>query len=322
MSNIRVAVVDCAPGADLPGQVSSARFGEIGLDRIQPDTFERYLHELADDAELAVVFVGGDGSAVPAAARTLRDHRDFARTRVYAVGANAGGAVPGWTETLDVEDILAPSTFDGFGLVDTVELGLRAYHSLVQDPLYTDYYLDTTYNRIFDWFETTRWNWNEINLEQLNPELLRDDEIDLLTEAAIIEFGTLPGAHNFLREWAGETSFSSWALMWGAEEARHARAFYVFSQELCNSNVENQIAAMKMAYVWLADRSDGIKHPAGHFYPHSTSAKGINQVDRVQEGATDVADGKVLAMVRRLAEDDSIESPRDIKKKLRSLLPA
>jgi hypothetical protein len=31
----------------------------------------------------------------------------------------------------------------------------------------------------------------------------------------VIEFGTLPGAHNFLREWEGEASFSSWALQWG-----------------------------------------------------------------------------------------------------------
>ncbi len=399
MSNMRVALVDCMRGVNLPAQVSLARFGEISLDRVQPDAFERYLGELEHGTELAVVFAGGDGSTAPAAVHQVRNGREFTKTRVYVIGTGSSEAVPGWTETLDVEDILAPSVFDGFGLADTVELGLRAYHSLVRDPLYTDYYLDMTYNKIFDWFETTRWNWNEINLDQLNPDLLREDEVDLLTEAAIIEFGTLPGAHNFLREWDGETSFSSWALMWGAEEARHsvvqsryldrmgvkirskhalykrepypiggtragtlmmniisearaseyysrlasdtkepvikrvwkllsrdearhARAFYVFSQELCDGNVANQIASMKMAYVWLADRSEGVKHPAGHFYPHSTSAKGIRQVEQIQEGATDVADGKVLAMVRRLAEDDSIESARDIKKKLRSLMPA
>jgi hypothetical protein len=112
-----------------------------------------------------------------------------------------------------------------------------------------------------------------------------------------------------------------WKLL-GRDEARHARAFFVFSQELCDDNVANQIAAMKMAYVWLADRKEGVKHPAGHFYPHSTSAKGIRQVEQVQEGATDIADGKVLSMVRRLAEDDSIETVRDIKRKLRTLLPA
>lgn len=398
MSSIHVALVNCAPGASPTNQLSLSRFGEVTLDRVEPAAFVRYLAEFDHDDELAAVFIGG-GSAAREPIGRLRERKEFAKTRAYAVGAKSGEAVPGWTETLDVEDVLASSAFDGFGLADTVELGLRAYRSLVRDPLYTEYYLDTTYNKIFDWFETTRWNWDEIKLDQLNPDLLREDEIDLLTEAAIIEFGTLPGAHNFLREWDGETSFSSWALMWGAEEARHsvvqsryldrmgvkirskhalykrepypigttragtlmmniisearaseyygrlaadtrepvikriwkllgrdearhARAFYVFSQELCDGNVENQVAAMKMAYVWLADRSEGVKHPAGHFYPHSTSAKGIRQVEKIQEGATDVADGKILAMVRRLAEDDSIESPRDIKKKLRTLLPA
>jgi hypothetical protein len=222
-------------------------------------------------------------------------------------------------------------------------------------------------------------------------------ERDFIAEGAIIEFGTLPGAHNFLREWEGETSFSSWALMWGAEEARHslvqaryldalgvkvrskhalykrepypigntragtlmmniisetraaeyykrlsahtsepvikriwkllhrdesrhARAFYLFSEELCDGSTENQVAALKMAYVWLADRSEGVKHPAGHFYPHATSAKGIRRIEQIQEGMTDAADKKVMAMVRRLAEDDSIESVRDIKSKLRSLV--
>jgi len=397
-TTVRVSFVDCAPEVALPERLALARFGAVGLDRSQPDTFERYLHELADDAELAVVFVGG-GTSVPESVRDLRSQLRFAKTRVYVVGATSSDGVPGWTESYDVEDVLPSTAFEGYGLTDTIELGLRAYHSLVRDPLYTDYYLDSTFNRIFDWFETTRWNWDEIKLDEMRPDLLREDEFDYLTEAAIIEFGTLPGAHNFLREWEGEVSFSSWALQWGAEEGRHSlvqaryldqlgvkirskhalykrepypmgdtwagtlmmniisearaaeyykrlaadtkepvikriwkllardesrhcHAFYIFSKELCSDNIANQVAAMKMAYVWLADREGGIKHPAGHFYPHSTSAKGIRRVEQIQEGATDAADGRVMYMVRKLAQDDSIETPRDIKRKLRSLLLA
>ncbi|WP_441245699.1 ferritin-like domain-containing protein [Kitasatospora sp. McL0602] len=397
MSNVRVAFVDCLPGATLAEQISLARFGEIAVDRVQPGAFEKYLHELAPDAELAVVFAGHQGSGQPELVRSLRADSAHAKTRAYVVGPSADGPVPSWAEALDVEDLVAPAAFDGYGLTDRLDIGLRAYHSLAQDQLYTDFYLDMTYNKIFDWFETTRWDWKEIDFENLDAGLLAEDEIDYLTEAAIIEFGTLPGAHNFLREWEGETSFSSWALMWGAEEARHslvqaryldrigvkirskhalykrepypmgstqagtlmmniisearaaelyqrlaadtkepvikriwkllgrdesrhARAFYVFSQELCDGRTENQIEALKMAYVWLADRSEGLKHPAGHFYPHSTSAKGIRRIETIQAGATDAADAKVLAMVRRLAEDDSIENSRDIKRKLRSLV--
>jgi hypothetical protein len=73
----------------------------------------------------------------------------------------------------------------------------------------------------------------------------------------VIELGTLPGAHNFLRERQDEYSFSSWALSWGAEEARHsllqcrylrhlgrdearqARAFQVFCKEMCARSPEN-----------------------------------------------------------------------------------
>lgn len=391
-----VVFVDCLPEVQLDSEFRTQRFGPVVLDRQTPDTFDRYLHELGPDDDLAVVFVGSD-FGVPDSVRTLRRAQNFARTRVYVVGKQAGGAVPTWTETYDVEDLLAVGAFEAFGLSDRIEVGLRAYFSLIHDSLYTDYYLDMTFNKIFDWFETTRWDWKDITFDDVKPELLGPAEIDYLTEAAIIEFGTLPGAHNFLREWEGETSFSSWALMWGAEEARHSlvqaryldrigvkvrskhalykrepypvgdthagtlvmniisearaselykrlasqtqepvikriwkllshdesrhcRAFYVFSQELCDANPANQIAALKMGYVWLADRSQGLKHPAGHFYPHSTSGEAIKRVEAAQEGATDAADHRVLAIMRRLAEDDSIESARDIKRKLRSLI--
>jgi hypothetical protein len=396
MSKTHIALVNCLPAANPAAEVSLARFGDVTIDRQRPDELARYLHELEPGDELAAIFVGSE-SSVPDAVRTLRDDKDFAKTRVYVVGPEAGGPVPGWTETYDVEDILAPAAFEGFGFTDRLDMAMRAYHALIHDALYTDFYLDMTFNKIFDWFETTRWDWKEINLDEVKPELLDHEEIDYLTEAAIIEFGTLPGAHNFLREWEGETSFSSWALMWGAEEARHSlvqsryldkigvrvrskhalykrmpypmgdtqtgtlvmniisearaaelyrrlaaetqepvikriwkllghdesrhcRAFSLFSQELCNDSKDNQIAALKMAYVWLADRSEGLKHPAGFFYPHSTSANGIRRIETVQAGATDAADRKVLQIVRKLVADDSIETPHDIKRKLRSLV--
>lgn len=392
----RVAFVGCPPEIRLENHIQTSRFGRISIDLPTSDTFERYLHELGPDDDLAVVFVGSD-FGVPESVRTLRKAQNYARTRVYVIGKLAGEAVPSWAETFDVEDFLAPTAFDEFGLSDRIEIGLRAYFSLIHDSLYTDYYLDMTFNKIFDWFETTRWDWKDINFDEVRPDLLDPSEIDYLAEAAIIEFGTLPGAHNFLREWEGETSFSSWALMWGAEEARHSlvqaryldrigvkvrskhalykrepypigdshagtlvmniisearaselykrlaaqtqepvikriwkllshdesrhcRAFYVFSQELCDVSKANQIAALKMGYVWLADRSEGLKHPAGHFYPHSTSGEAIKRVEAAQEGATDAADARVLAIMRRLAQDDTIESARDIKRKLRSLI--
>lgn len=395
---LRVAFVNCVPDIQLPVELPLSRFGSINVDRVGGDTFERYLDEFPRNNQLAAIFAGSD-HALPEAAVQLRRMPNFTRTRIYSVdaGAGAGGPVPGWIQTYDVEDIISPGDFSGFGLSDKIDLALRAYHSLIHDAAYTDYYLDMTFNKIFDWFETTRWDWKDISLNGIDPGLLTAREVEHLTEAAIIEFGTLPGAHNFLREWEGETSFSSWALMWGAEEARHSlvqaryldklgvkvrskhalykrepypmgdtrtgtlvmniisearaselykrlamhtrepvikriwkllshdesrhcRAFYVFSKELCENDRANQIAALKMGYIWLADRSDGLKHPAGFFYPHSTSASGIKRTEEDEEGATDAADARVMSILRRLADDDSIETTRDIKNKLKSLM--
>ena len=217
----KVVFVGCLPDTELPQQFESARLGPVKIERVREDEFEKYLGNFSPDGNLAALFAGSD-YGVPESVVMLRRLPSFARTRAYVVGKGAGASVPGWTETYDVEDILSPTEFNGFGMSDKLEMGLRAYHSLIHDGLYTDYYLDMTFNKIFDWFETTRWDWKEVNLDGADPELLSPNEIDYLTVSAIMEFGTLPGAHNFLREWDGETSFSSWALMWGAEEARHS----------------------------------------------------------------------------------------------------
>ena len=78
------------------------------------------------------------------------------------------------------------------------------------------------------------------------------------------------------------------------------------------------MAALEMAYVWLADRSQGVKHPAGHFYPHSTSTDGIRLAEQAYAGATDTADGRVLAMIRDMLDDESVKTVRDLKARLRA----
>jgi rubrerythrin len=109
-----------------------------------------------------------------------------------------------------------------------------------------------------------------------------------------------------------------WRLL-GRDEARHCRAFSVFMRELCDGNTTNQVAAMRMAYIWLADRSNGIKHPAGMFYPHSTSTAGIRRIETVQHDSVDTADAKVMSILRIMVDDDSLETSRDIKAKLRRM---
>jgi hypothetical protein len=409
----RIAFLGLSPDASAAERISSPNFGEITVDRPERAGWERYLHELTAGADLAAVFVGtesfggtavlgstaafagADASAL-SAVRSLRAATRFDRTRVYLVDSGAGGLLPGWIETLDVEDVVPPSAVAQDAISQSVELAMRAHRALMMDDLYTHFYLDMTFNKIFDWFETTRWDWNEVDLDQVDRNVLSERDVDFLTEAAVIEFGTLPGAHNFLREWQGEASFSSWALMWGAEEARHSliqaryldrigvkvrskhalykrepyqqgdvraatlmmnvisearasalykalasqvsepvirkiwkllsrdearhcRAFSVFMRELCDGNAANQAAAMRMAYIWLADRSNGIKHPAGMFYPHSTSTAGIRRIETVAHDSVDTADAKVMSILRITVGDDSLETSRDIKAKLRSI---
>ncbi|MEX3104843.1 ferritin-like domain-containing protein [Streptomyces sp. ST1015] len=395
MTTPRIALLAPTTAASPAEELTVPAFGDVAVDRPAHADWKRYLHELDPSSDLAAVWIDAGAEPLPSV-RALRAHARFDRTRVYVVEPGTAGPVPGWAEALDVEDIVRPSAVAPGGLTASVELALRAHRALMADALYTDYYLDMTFNRIFDWFETTRWDWTEVDLDRIDHGLLDERTVDFLTEAAVIEFGTLPGAHNFLREWQGEASFSSWALQWGAEEsrhslvqaryldrigvklrskhalykrepypqgdvrsatlmmnvisesrasalykalaahapepvirkiwrllardeARHCRAFSVFLRELCDGDPAARTAALSMAYIWLADRRGGVKHPAGLFYPHSTSSAGIRRIETIQHDSVDSADAKVMSIVRLLADDDSLETPRDIKAKLRTL---
>jgi len=388
----RVAIV--GPRRELDGvPLPAAPWPGVLVDRVADEAFANYLDGLGGGTLAVVLVVAEAGDRGPL--RILRSRPERLRTRAYLLARAPARLLAPVEDDSDVEGIVDLDRLTPEALARAVENGLRAYGALGTNPLIPEYYLDATYNRIFDWFETTKWDWRELDLSQIRRELLTEPEIDILQESAIIEFGTLPGAHNFLREWADEYSFSSWALSWGAEEARHslvqcrylheigidvrakhalykrepypigenraatlmmniisesraaeyyktlarltrepvlravwrllgrdesrhARAFFVFCKELVASAEENAVAAVQMAYVWLADRRRGVKHPAGFFYPHSSSTSGLRQIEQYAPVMTDVADRKVLAMIRNLLDDESVQSVGDLKAYLRS----
>lgn len=384
-----VDALPVAPGAHPHGRE------RVVVDRVDGRSFDEYVEALGGRILAAAIIVADDGRT-PGPLRILRSRPAFSRTRVYLLSRTPGDL--SWLPEgdQDIEEILDPTRLTPEGLGQIIVSGVRAYRALGTNPLVPEYYLDVTYNQIFDWFETTKWDWREVDLSQIQRDRLTDDDLQILHELTLGEFGTLPGAHNFLREWFDEYSFSSWALSWGAEEARHAlvqsrylravgrqvkakyamykrepyplgesragtlmmnvisesraaeyykalsrrtrepvlkkiwtllgrdesrhaRAFFVFCKELCELSDANMVATLQMAYVWLADRSRGVKHPAGFFYPHSGSIEGIRLVEKyVTAASTDLADWKVLAMIRNLLGDRSIGSVRDLKAHLRA----
>ncbi len=393
---VRVVVVGDEPTlARVPAVFSGAPGlpAEVRVDSSAPEEFGAYL-ESVRAGHLAVVFFLTDGPGIPSALRALRDRRHFDRTRVYLLTPDAGEVTPETIDTCDVEEAIGRRHLTLPMLAQMVANGVRAYRALGANPLVPRNYLDAQWNEVFDWFETTKWDWREVDLSRIEKERLSDDDVEMLHELAIGEFGTLPAAHNFLREWHDEYSFSSWTLSWGAEEARHAlvqsrylravgvelkakhamykrepypmgrhragtlmmniisetraseyysalarrvsepvlrriwtllgrdearhaRAFAVFCKELTDRSDEDRRAALEMAYVWLADRSRGIKHPAGFFYPHSTTTRGFRRIEGDLPRITDHADQKILAIIRKMLRDDSLQSVADVKAQLR-----
>lgn len=393
--HVALAGLEGLPTPAAPGgaQVQTLTAPEAG--------FEAWLRD-QHAPTLAALFARVDGDEIPGSLAALRQNRAFDRTRWY--GVSADGRRPAWAQDteLDVEDILPARELGPEAVQATLSQAIPAFTALSSYPGTSRKWLDSHYNQIIDWFETTRWEWKDLgDLDQIDPTLVTPDDLQLIYHSAVAEFGTLPGAHNFLREWGDEFSFSSWALSWGAEEsrhalmlnrylarfgidmpakealykrapypmgfhragtlmmniisetrastyygtlatvmkepvikriwrllsrdeARHARAFLTFCQEAVEGDDEALRAALEMAWVWLADRREGMKHPAGVFYPHTETTEGFRIAERFLEqhrgSITDEADSRILASVRKLTRDPSIREVRDIKRKLRSLL--
>ncbi len=406
-SDFRIAFVGIASEGDSPKVVLCKSDKFVRIDFVQLNNFVKYLETSDGAIPLASVFIFSEHKEESLdLVERLRSRKQFCRTRVYLVSSAFGsrtlfGHSLDESDRFDIERVIDADQFnisDSLSIKSSLDLAIDAYQSLRCNPLMPDYYLDATFDSLFDWFESTRWDWSEIgNLSDIQKDLVTADDIEVLRESTIIEFGTLPGAHNFLREWADEYSFSSWALSWGAEEsrhsllqcrylrslgtnirakhamykrqpypigenhagtlmmniisecraaeyylrlanktqepvlkkiwkllgqdeARHARAFFIFCKELCSADESNLLEAFKMAYVWLADRDGGVKHPAGHFFPHSTSADGLKGIEGGQQGMTDRADARVYAMCQKLAGDTSIDSPKELKRVVRDLM--
>jgi rubrerythrin len=374
----------------------------VHVDVVSLDALPWYLDTMGDAPLAAVLAFGDRAHAAPAAVRVVRSRAAFERARLYLFLPCT--EPPEWfrEEDDDVEDVLDRNAADPAELKHHVLNGVRAFRALGTNPLLSRYYLDAKHNDVFSWFEASRWHWKDApDMNDIRRDLLSDEEIAVVKHACIAEFGTLPGAHNFLREWFDDCSFSAWAVVWGGEEARHsllfarylraigvevmtkhamykrepypvgptrgstlmmnmisesraaeyyrclgeaarepvlkqilsllsrdesrhASAFFQFCRELCEFDPKNLVPVLEMAYVWLADRAQGVKHPSGHFYPHSPSTRGFHQLEnylmRTSATVTDDADARVLAMIRKLTHDDGIQSPRDVKSWLRQRL--
>jgi hypothetical protein len=383
-------VSESAPQLELP----ALGFG-ASLERMSTRQLRDSLDSVSESADVAAVLVADvDAGTALSICRELRARKSLDRTRLFVSIAEPFSS----DADLDIEDVQQVEVTGQALASQLLTNGVAAHRALGNNPLLTRNYLDASYNEIYDWFELTRWDWKDIDLSSIQRDLLSENEIAILKESAIIEFGTLPGAHNFLREWADEYSFSSWVLSWGAEEARHSlvqsrylraigieveakhamykrdpypvgdnraatlmmnivsearaaeyymdlsrltkepvlreiwkllgrdesrhcKAFAFFCKELCDHDRANIPAALEMAYVFCADRANGVKHPAGYFYQHSTSTKGLRATEAFinqQVGvSTDRADRRVLDVIRQLTGDESIRAIADVRRKLR-----
>jgi rubrerythrin len=217
-------IVGLTDACELPDTVALRTGATVRARLLAPETFERTLRGLDEPKRLAALYIALDGSdSYRAPAATLRADARFRQTRIYLVPNREEHARHDVREEeLDIEYTL-PVAVDRAQWRKQIESAVASFDAIGDNLTNGYYFLDTKYNDVFSWFERTRWDIRELpDFSEIRRDLLTPDQIQLIRHAAIAEFGTLPGAHNFLREWADDISFSNWALSWGAEESRHS----------------------------------------------------------------------------------------------------
>lgn len=318
-------------------------------------------------------------------------------TRVLLLSDDPGIRELGDSVKYDIQDVLS-SNASVVEVEKTIEKAIFAFTTLQSKHNIKEFYLDNKFNEVFDWFEESRWEWSEIgDFSAIDRSLLSDEDIRLLHDGAVVEHTTLPGSHNFLNEWRDEFGFSTWSLMWGAEEARHAlvqakylkhlgievrskhamftrkpyevgdypsatlmmnviseyraanyysqrahrtqepvlkkiwrllskdearhaKAFYIFCKELCDESDTNLLEALKMAYVWLIDADYGVKHPAGLFFPNADSPDSVKTIEQdvVGDNDNERGDAFVYRALRNLTGNKNIIDTRSLKNEIRA----
>jgi hypothetical protein len=208
------------------GEVNSSAISLV--DRKGYAVVEKAIHEFVVDVDpqnsnCSVILIASDKlHEVEQVLEAIKKPGLLVSTRVILVSDDPKVCALGDSVKYDIQDVVSAKT-EILGIEKVIEKAIFAFTTLQSKHNIKEFYLDNKFNEVFDWFEQSRWEWSEIgDLSGIDRSLLTDEDIQLLHDGAVVEHTTLPGSHNFLNEWRDEFGFSTWSLMWGAEEARHA----------------------------------------------------------------------------------------------------
>src|ERR1043166_5036098 len=140
------------PPVEVPWRATVGTQDTISVRHVPPSELSAHLDLDAPSIVLVESPFAADAVA------SIRARQSCAATRVYVVAENDSREhSPAFSEALDVElPVAAASIRSAEGLTKVLANGLRAHLAVAKRPHDLVYYLDTTYNEVFDWFETTR----------------------------------------------------------------------------------------------------------------------------------------------------------------------
>ncbi|MEH1903500.1 MAG: hypothetical protein V7L04_19345 [Nostoc sp.] len=194
--DLRIAFVGAVAEGDTSEFISCRSGKLVQLDHIPTLSFQSYLENSEENVPLAAVFIfSEDRENSLNLASQLRRKNQFYRARIYIVSSAFGKSVLFGhslddNDSLDIERVIDTNQFNlsnQTAVTSALDLAIDAYRSVKSNPLMPDYYLDATYQKVFDWFESTRWDWSELdNLSEIQKDLVTPGDIEILKESLML----------------------------------------------------------------------------------------------------------------------------------------
>ncbi|XVQ06592.1 ferritin-like domain-containing protein [Spirillospora sp. CA-255316] len=101
---------------------------------------------------------------------------------------------------------------------------------------------------VFRHYERQHWKLGDLELDTIDRDRVRPEYVTLAKSATMGESNVIAAVHGFLREFADDYDFSTFAVVWGHQEVQHHYAFRAWLTAVGEAVDDRAVASMLAPY--------------------------------------------------------------------------